>query len=240
MSLNDSKLERLTQLRQTLETHFNQSELRTLCFDLGVDYDGLPGESKGDKARELLGYLERYSRLPDLIKLGQVQRPDISWEELPQVPEPASPAQRPATPTPGPGEGIHVTISDASISGQVAVGQGISQIQTVGGPPSEVTESDLSQLRQALADLKTQVQARAPVEKQAAALAKVTELEQALAEPDISELELATMEAVKLWFAKRVPELAQAVSAVITHPSVGKRVQAAGAPLAAEFRRRFG
>ena len=42
-----------SQLRQTLSSRFNESELRTLCFDLKVDYDDLPGKAKSDKAREL-------------------------------------------------------------------------------------------------------------------------------------------------------------------------------------------
>jgi Effector-associated domain 7 len=38
---------------------FNDSELRTLCFNLGVDYDVLQGSGKSDKARELIIYLDR-------------------------------------------------------------------------------------------------------------------------------------------------------------------------------------
>ena len=30
-------------LRQVLEGHFNESELHALYFDLGVNYDALPG-----------------------------------------------------------------------------------------------------------------------------------------------------------------------------------------------------
>ena len=44
--------EYLTYLRQLLATRFDQSELRTLCFDLGIEYDDLVGASKADKARE--------------------------------------------------------------------------------------------------------------------------------------------------------------------------------------------
>jgi hypothetical protein len=33
----------LIQLRQALDAHFNESELRDLCFALGVDYENLPG-----------------------------------------------------------------------------------------------------------------------------------------------------------------------------------------------------
>ncbi|MBK8988594.1 MAG: AAA family ATPase [Chloroflexi bacterium] len=49
----------LTQLRHLLNDHFNHDELRTLCFDLNLDYEALPGESKGGKVRELLAYMQR-------------------------------------------------------------------------------------------------------------------------------------------------------------------------------------
>jgi hypothetical protein len=72
----------LTQLRQVLTTRFDAGELRTLCFDLGVDYDDLPGAGKASRARELVGYLARRDRIADLIRVGKRLRPDISWPEL--------------------------------------------------------------------------------------------------------------------------------------------------------------
>ena len=69
----------LTRLRQVLDERFDVGELRTFCFDLGIDYDNLPGERKADKARELISYLERHNRLSHLVVLGKARRPDISW-----------------------------------------------------------------------------------------------------------------------------------------------------------------
>jgi tetratricopeptide (TPR) repeat protein len=71
----------LRRLRQILNEHFNEGELRTLCFDLGVDYDNLPGGGKADKARELVAYLQRHSRLSELIEIGEQQRTDIPWKD---------------------------------------------------------------------------------------------------------------------------------------------------------------
>jgi hypothetical protein len=73
----------LIRFRQILDERFDVGELRTFCFDLGIDYDNLPGERKADKARELVSYLERHNRLPHLVALGKVRRPDISWGDLP-------------------------------------------------------------------------------------------------------------------------------------------------------------
>jgi hypothetical protein len=78
-----SRRQYLVRLRQILATRFDAGELNTLCFDLGVDYDDLPGESRADKARELIGYLERCGRVSDLVELGRERRPDIPWEDIP-------------------------------------------------------------------------------------------------------------------------------------------------------------
>jgi hypothetical protein len=133
------------------------------------------------------------------------------------------------------GEAIRATIS-GDVSGQVAVGKGITQIQTIGAARPQVTEADLAELRQALAGLRAKVAAKAPPERKDAALERVAELEEAITakEPD-----LATMEYVKRWFIKNLPGLAGAVTSLVVHPIVGKLVEAAGDALAAEFRRRF-
>ncbi len=72
-------------LRQILTQYFDAGELRTLCFDLGVDYDDLPGEGKANKARELISYLERRDRVHGLIELVRRRRPNIPWEETPEA-----------------------------------------------------------------------------------------------------------------------------------------------------------
>jgi hypothetical protein len=49
-------------LREILSERLSLEEIRTLCFDLGIDYDNLPGEGKTAKARELM-HLDIYSRI---------------------------------------------------------------------------------------------------------------------------------------------------------------------------------
>ena len=68
-----------TKLRQNLIKYFDDTELRDLCFDMEVDYQCLPGESKADKARELITYLEHRSRIPELIKRCKELRPNVAW-----------------------------------------------------------------------------------------------------------------------------------------------------------------
>jgi len=72
-------LESRAKLRRNLDQYLNESELRDLCFDMGIDYDGLPGQSKKDKARELVAYCQRYSRLDDLVAKSRELHPNVSW-----------------------------------------------------------------------------------------------------------------------------------------------------------------
>jgi hypothetical protein len=172
---------------------------------------------------------EEIARLEALLESGELSEADEGRMDEPEKPG---------------GDVIRATIS-GDISGQVAVGKGITQIQTIGAAPPQVTEADgsaeraeaLAALRQALADLKAKVTAKAPPDRKDAAMERLDELEEALTAevPDLS-----TMEYVKGWFVKNLPRLAGAVTSVVAHPSVGKLVEAAGEALTAEFHRRFG
>lgn len=58
-----------SRLYQSLIDRFSKEELRTLCFDLGVEYEDLPGEGRAAKARELVAHLDRRDRLSELIQV---------------------------------------------------------------------------------------------------------------------------------------------------------------------------
>lgn len=53
-------------LHQFLLQHYTLDGLKTLCFNLFVDYDNLGGDTKTAKARELILFLERAGRLEEL------------------------------------------------------------------------------------------------------------------------------------------------------------------------------
>jgi len=133
------------------------------------------------------------------------------------------------------GDSFRVEIT-GDTPGQIAVGKGISQVQSIGAPESQVSEEDISELRALIADLRTELEEKVPPEQREAALERVQELEEAVTaeEPD-----LTTMEYVKGWFGKNLPSVAGSVTSVVVHPIVGKLVEASGDALAAEFRRRF-
>lgn len=71
-----------TKLHNQLVAYFNQEELKTLCFNLGMYYDDLPGEGRASKARELIKYHERHDSIAELINEATKQRPNIPWADL--------------------------------------------------------------------------------------------------------------------------------------------------------------
>jgi hypothetical protein len=74
--------EDLITLFHFLEERFNESELRTLCFYLGIGYDDLPGQNKTDKAREVVEHFKRRDDIAKLVKTGKQQRHDINWDSI--------------------------------------------------------------------------------------------------------------------------------------------------------------
>jgi hypothetical protein len=70
------------QLRDALNQFFDEAELRNLCFDLGIEYESLGGDSKRARVLELVQYCERHGRTDDLINYIQRARPNIDWNDL--------------------------------------------------------------------------------------------------------------------------------------------------------------
>jgi len=71
----------LIHLQKQLAESFNLSEIRGLCFDLGLNYEELAGDVLSDKTRELVKLCHRYGRTADLVARCQALRPQVDWEE---------------------------------------------------------------------------------------------------------------------------------------------------------------
>jgi hypothetical protein len=67
----------LARIRHVLVDSFDLDELRTLCFDLGMDFESLPGQSKPAKAREMVNYWRNRRDLEKLTEAIRVERGDI-------------------------------------------------------------------------------------------------------------------------------------------------------------------
>jgi hypothetical protein len=137
----------------------------------------------------------------------------------------------------GRSSGDHITGTvSGSVSGQVAIGKGIRQEQTIGATQA-VGEDELEQLRQAFAEIAARLEAEVPAEERDRALERLSELQEAVVtdKPDVT-----TMAYVRSWFTKRLPRVAGLITGLLVHPTVGRLVEAAGDVVAAEFRDRLG
>ncbi len=74
----------LTYLRRLLVQRFTISELRTLCFDLEIDAETLPGTAnKLDLVRGMVDYLERRQRIAELVAYLPQVRDDLQLKPMP-------------------------------------------------------------------------------------------------------------------------------------------------------------
>ena len=82
MSANNLTPTPAAQLRQLLSQLFSKEELAALCFDLGVDYNSLPGDGTTAKVVEMIEYFSRAGRIKALVQLASTQRSQSDWGEL--------------------------------------------------------------------------------------------------------------------------------------------------------------
>jgi hypothetical protein len=68
----------LARLIHNLESKFDEEELRTLCFNLSLDYDDLQGAGRVAHVRGLVGYCSRHGRIGELIDELQRLRPGLN------------------------------------------------------------------------------------------------------------------------------------------------------------------
>lgn len=71
-------------LYEHLNSYFSLDEIRTINFNMGIDYDSIPGEAKPAKIRELLIILGRQGKLQELLGLVNRYRPNANWPPMPE------------------------------------------------------------------------------------------------------------------------------------------------------------
>lgn len=62
-----------------LEEHFDATEINTLIFDLSLDKDNIPGQTKREKIEMLIETCSRQNLLQELWDLSFRERPDANW-----------------------------------------------------------------------------------------------------------------------------------------------------------------
>ncbi len=67
------------ELRNFIDKHFDRKDLRSLCYELHIDFDHLPDTSKLIQVEELILVCARQNRKQDLLtKLAEL-RPNVAW-----------------------------------------------------------------------------------------------------------------------------------------------------------------
>lgn len=75
----------LTDLREKLNRYFSLGELKTICFDLGIDHESLETSNKPALVESLIVHLGRTGRMPELLSLVREQRKHVFWPDISQV-----------------------------------------------------------------------------------------------------------------------------------------------------------
>ena len=71
-----------TRFHQLLVEVFTIEELNTLCFDLNINHESIPGRTLEERSRELIAYCRRRRRLGDLFLECQRSRPQTAWRDI--------------------------------------------------------------------------------------------------------------------------------------------------------------
>jgi hypothetical protein len=69
-------------LREALMKHFNESDIRQICFDLGVDFEKLSGDNKVDLVISLIEEFNNQGKIPELIQACSMVRENVSWDQI--------------------------------------------------------------------------------------------------------------------------------------------------------------
>ncbi len=71
----------LSKIYEFTTSYYSLEELRTLCFEMGVEFENLGGRTRNGKARELVLHMGRGRQLPTLFEAFQATRPNLFEEE---------------------------------------------------------------------------------------------------------------------------------------------------------------
>ena len=87
----DSQLRQMVDLGQPTDLHrklsqfFNIEELQSLCLDLGIEYENLPGSTRLAKATELVRYCNRLGLRAALMAQCATLRPGVDWRDTSMI-----------------------------------------------------------------------------------------------------------------------------------------------------------
>lgn len=74
-------------LASEIEVYFNIEDMNQLCFSLGVEHENIKGNTRQEKARELVLYFHQRKRIPDLLEKVRKVRPGVEFPNVPDKPD---------------------------------------------------------------------------------------------------------------------------------------------------------
>ncbi len=75
--------EYIIDLRSKMTAVLDKEKLRLIVFDVGLDWDELPGETKTNITNSVLILLAQQGRLSDLIEILRIEHPFEQWDDAP-------------------------------------------------------------------------------------------------------------------------------------------------------------
>ncbi|MEM7335634.1 MAG: hypothetical protein AAF490_26385 [Chloroflexota bacterium] len=72
-------------LRQAFLSVFDENDLKSISFDLGIDYEMLPSGNKESKSIGLIEQCRKEGRFDELLTICQQRRPQLDWQGLVQT-----------------------------------------------------------------------------------------------------------------------------------------------------------
>ena len=67
------------EIRQLLTERLDVTDIRTLCFDVDLEFENLSGQNKQEKVIDLLAHFERRQQLDYLLRAVKSMRPDLPF-----------------------------------------------------------------------------------------------------------------------------------------------------------------
>ena len=67
-------------LHERISKRFNQSELTSLIYRMGVDPGDIPGETHSDQSLQFVMYCERHGIMNELLEILREERPRHEWK----------------------------------------------------------------------------------------------------------------------------------------------------------------
>jgi hypothetical protein len=248
--IRETTAQELADLRQKLADYFDDGELKSLCFDLGVAYDELPGEGKVNKARELIAFMERRDRIAELVAECARQRPKVSWKLSLDGDDAAASNDRRdqqravreasgSIPLPGRAAGDVIVAQIGAGAENVAVGKNVTQsIGTLGEPDDrQVIGQRLAEVAAALDKVRGQG---------GADIAAVADFQIKLLRGELEKTARGETPSANVitqvgdWLLGNWPQMTPALASLFAAPAVSKVVARAGSSAVNWVKARFG